>query len=60
MAESTRSYCQILIGRAMTGLIGLREIFDALARRVYSSMRPTSALAPCELKQHNYVPPHRR
>ena len=58
MAESTRSYCQILIGRAMTGLIGLREIFDALAEE--GVQLDATNLGPrllAELKQHNYVPP---
>mgnify|MGYP000843539384 FL=1 len=57
MAETDRSYCQIMIGRVMTGLIGLSEILEAFADEGVALDAPD--LGPrlvAELRKHNYVP----
>lgn len=57
MVESERSYCQIMIGRAMTGLIGLIEIMDALAAEGVPADAPDlGSRLVAEIKRHNYVP----
>lgn len=51
------SYCQIMIGRAMTGLIGLQEILEALANEnVPADAEGLGARLVAALKEHNYVP----
>ena len=57
MVETDRSYCQIMIGRVMTGLIGLSEILEAFADEGVALDAPD--LGPrlvAELRKHNYVP----
>jgi len=50
-------YCQVMIGQAMTGLIGLREIMEALAAERVSADAPgLGKRLVAELKKHNYVP----
>lgn len=57
MATSNPSYCQIMIGRAMTGLIGLQEIFETLAEEgVPASAQGLGVRLVAALKEHNYVP----
>ena len=57
MVESDRSYCQIMIGRTMTGLIGLLEILNAFAEEgVSADARDLGARLVADLKKHNYVP----
>lgn len=57
MANTDRSYCQIMIGRTMTGLIGLPEILDALAdEAVPADAANLGARLLAELRAHNYVP----
>jgi NAD-dependent dihydropyrimidine dehydrogenase PreA subunit len=57
MADSNRSYCQIMIGRAMTGLVGLPDILDAFAEEGISADAPgLGARLVAELRKHNYVP----
>jgi NAD-dependent dihydropyrimidine dehydrogenase PreA subunit len=57
MANSGLSYCQIMIGRAMTGLIGLQEIFASLEQEGVSEDAPDLGPRLVEaLRRHNYVP----
>jgi len=52
------SYCQVMIGRAMTGLIGLQEIMERLAEEGVSADGPDAGRRlVSELRAHNYVPP---
>jgi NAD-dependent dihydropyrimidine dehydrogenase PreA subunit len=51
------SYCQVMIGRAMTGLIGLQEILEALAGDGLPAETPQIGQRLIqELGKHNYVP----
>ena len=57
MATNNLSYCQVMIGRAMTGLIGLQEILEGLAGEGVPADAP--GLGPrlvAALREHNYVP----
>lgn len=57
MPDTDRSYCQIMIGRTMTGLVGLLEILDAFAQQgVPADARDLGARLVAELRKHNYVP----
>jgi len=57
MPDSGLSYCQVMIGQAMTGLIGLREVMEALAKEGIAPDAPRlGKRLVAELKQHNYVP----
>lgn len=52
------SYCQVMIGRAMTGLMGLQEVLQALAEEGVSGDDPGLGRRLVEaLRAHNYVPP---
>jgi NAD-dependent dihydropyrimidine dehydrogenase PreA subunit len=57
MPDVRLSYCQIMVGQAMTGLIGLHEILEALAGEQVAADAPqVGARLVAELKVHNYVP----
>lgn len=57
MSNSGLSYCQILIGQAMTGLIGLPEILEALAQEGVPPDAPgLGQRLVAELRKYNYVP----
>ncbi|GEM_PF-201004 len=58
MPETQRSYCQIMVGRAMTGLTGLQEIMEALDREGIAGDDPNlGARLVAEVGKLNYVPP---
>ena len=51
------SYQQIMIGRAMTGLIGLREALERLAQEGIAPDDPkVGSRLLAEIRKHNYVP----
>ncbi|NLG28537.1 MAG: 4Fe-4S dicluster domain-containing protein [Chloroflexi bacterium] len=55
------SYCQIMIGRAMTGVVGLREILEAARTQDLSLADPLlGARLLTEFAKRNYVPPPAR
>ena len=57
MPESGLSYCQIIVGRVMTGLIGLSEILQAFSQEKVPADAPGLGQRLVEeLKKHNYVP----
>jgi len=57
MTDGNRSYCQIMIGRAMTGLVGLIEIYEQLAaENVPADADGLDAWLVAAIKAHNYVP----
>jgi len=52
-----QSYCQVLIGRTMTGLVGLQEAMEQLAQDSVTPDAPdVGAKLVDEVRQHNYVP----
>ncbi|MBC7235183.1 MAG: 4Fe-4S binding protein [Chloroflexi bacterium] len=51
------SYCQVLIGRSMTGLVGLQEAMEALAEAGVPVDAPDLGQRLVdEVRKHNYVP----
>ena len=57
MSDAGLSYCQIMVGRAMAGLVGLREGMEALALRGVAADTPgLGARLLEEAGRHNYIP----
>ena len=57
MADVRLSYCQIMVGQAMVGLIGLVEIFESLANEPVEPDAPgLRERLVNEVRKHNYVP----
>jgi len=52
------SYCQIMVGRAMTGLVGLQEVLERLASEGAPANAPGLGRRLVEeVAKRNYVPP---
>lgn len=57
MSGTGLSYCQIMVGRAMTGVIGLQEVMEALEREGLAPDAPGLGQRLLEdFRKHNYVP----
>lgn len=57
MADERLSYCQIIVGQALVGLVGLVEIFESLANESIEPDAPgLGKWLVSQVRQHNYVP----